>query len=192
MNEIMSTPNGPENIAYDGRIRSLEVATAKLEVTLQKMDQATELQAQEYSRRLHELNGEYKRDRERQADFVSTDKYEDKIAAMDEARIAAVHSEKEAREQALLRVDEKFEEYVQRWELRQREMDQTINTLSKAAAEAKNIAESQGRQTRAEAEASAQRAKDAAAEATRRQTRNITIMGIILATVVGVANFVPF
>jgi len=115
-----------------------------------------------------------------QHDYVTQEKYEDKLK-----------SEADARSHALSRIDEKFEEYVQRWELRQREMDQTIATLSRAATEARQIAESQGRQTRAEAEQSAQRQKDAATEAQRRQTRNITIMGIVLAAVVGIANLLP-
>lgn len=196
----------------------LEIKVARLQEKVEARDKALEVQAAEYERRLHDLNGEYKRDRERQREYVSTekheadlkaerlkfsefvvryeqrheelvnaqfryvttDKYEDKLA-----------SEKDAREHALTRIDEKFNEYVQRWELRQREMDQTIATLSKAASEARRIAEDQGRQTRAEADAQAQRNKDEQREVSRRQTRNITVMGIVLASVVGLANLLP-
>ncbi len=164
----------------DGPRNDTEIHLAVLEERVEQMDKAIKLQASEYERRLNALNHAHEKAVEVQHTYVTQDKYEDKLK-----------SEADARVHALARIDEKFEEYVQRWELRQREMDQTIATLSKAAAEARQIAESQGRQTRAEAEQMAQRQKDAAMEAQRRQTRNITVMGIVLAAIVGVANLLP-
>lgn len=175
----------------DEDLQKLEIQVARLQEKVEARDKALTVQAKEYERRLHDLNGEYKRDRERQTDFVSIDKYEDKIAAMDEARTTAVEAEKMARETALQRVDEKFIEYVKKWEQIQAEQAATIVTLSQAAAEAKRIAEDQGRQTRAEAETAARRQKDEQQEAARRQTRNITLMGIGLAFIVGLANILP-
>lgn len=175
----------------EDRIRSLEVAIAVLETTVRATEKALELQALEYERRLHALNGEYTRDRERQKDYITVDKYEDKIEAMDKARVAAVEAEKSAREAALLRVNENLNDYVKRWEQRQRETEMTISTLSAAAAEAKQIAENQGRQTREEADQEARRQKEAAEANMRRQNRNITIMGICLAAIVGLVNLLP-
>lgn len=174
-----------------GDIQELEILVARLQEKIEARDKALLVQADEYERRLHDLNGEYKRDRERQQDFVSIDKYEDKIAAMDEARTTAVEAEKQARETALERVDEKFNEYVKKWEQIQAEQAATIVTLSQAAAEAKRIAEDQGRLTRKESEDQSRRQKDEQREAARRQTRNITLMGIGLAFVVGLANVLP-
>lgn len=175
----------------DDDLHKLEIQVARLQEKVDARDKALKVQAEEYARRLHDLNGEYKRDRERQNDYVAIDKYEDKIAAMDEARTTAVESEKQARETALQRVDEKFVEYVKKWEQIQAEQAATIVTLSAAASEAKRIAEDQGRQTRAEADAQGRRQKDEQQEAARRQTRNITIMGIGLAAIVGLANLLP-
>lgn len=170
---------------------ALDVRVARLEERIAASEKAVELQFNENMRRLHDLNGSYSRDRERQNDYVTTDKYEDKIAAMDEARIVAVESEKSARQEALIRVDEKFEDYIKRWELSKREQDATIATLSLAAAEAKQIAENQGRQTREEADRQARDNKAAQEAASRKQTRNVTIVGIALAAVVGLANLLP-
>lgn len=206
--------NGDQDLHY----HNLDVAVAKIEVTLEKMEEATELQAAEYARRLEDLNGEYKRDRDRQQDFVSTERFETSLKAekdkfsefiqryetRHEEIVNAQHqyvttdkyedklaAEKDAREHALQRVDERFAEYVTRWEARQREIDQTIVTLSQAAAEAKRIAEDQGRQTRAEADAQARAQKEVSEIQQRKQTRNITVVGIILAAIVGLVNLVP-
>lgn len=175
----------------EASVRALEIAIARLQERFDASEAATKLQATEYARRLKDLNGEYQRDKDRQTDYVTTDKYEDKIAAMDSARVAAVNSEKDAREAALLRVDEKFDDYVKKWEQIQQDQAAQIITLSAAAAEAKRIAEDQGRQTRAEADQAARAQKEAQQDAVRRQTRNITLMGIFLAAVVGLANLLP-
>lgn len=162
------------------RVRDLEVQIGRMEVALDERLVAVKLQAGEYERRLDQLNHAHEAAIEVQHTYVTQDKYEDKLS-----------SEQEARTHALARIDEKFEEYVQRWELRQREMDQTIATLSKAAAEARQIAENQGRQTREEAERAARDQKEAAEAAQRKTTKNIAIVGIVLAGLVGIANLLP-
>lgn len=100
------------------------------------LDKALKLQAREYERRLHDLNGEFERDRTRQHDYVTTDKYESQLEA-----------EKVAREAALLRVDEKFNEYIKRYEARQREVDLLLAAQSGAADQAQRAVEEQGRKS---------------------------------------------
>lgn len=189
---------------FEERLRKVELLVARVVEQFKASESATRLQAEEYKRRLHELNGEYKRDRERQQDFVSMDKYEDKISAMDEARITAVQAEKEAREAALLRIDEKFDEYVRKWEQIQGAQAEQIVTLTAAAAEAKRIAEDQGRQTRSEADKQAQAQEREAEKKFQKQqllaaeqARKTTRVGIAIAAtvtlVVAIANGVgPF
>lgn len=122
------------------------------------LDKALELQASEYERRLHLLNGEFERDRARQHDYVTTDKYESTLEA-----------EKSAREAALLRVDEKFEDYIKRYEIRQREVDLLLAAQAGAADEAKRAVEDQG----------------------RKSNRNLGIASLVLGVVVFGANLVP-
>ena len=122
------------------------------------LSKALELQAIEYERRLHALNGEFERDRTRQHDYVTTDKYESTLEA-----------EKMAREAALLRVDEKFEEYVKRYEVRQREVDLLLAAQSGAAEEAKRAVEEQG----------------------RKSNRNLGIASLGLGIIVFAANILP-
>lgn len=100
-------------------------------------------EAIELARRLHDLNGEYKRDRERQADYVRIEKFEDKLKT-DAERLKA---ESVAREAALLRVDEKFDDYVKRYEQDKRETDLALAAQKGAAEQAKRAAEEQGRKS---------------------------------------------
>lgn len=122
------------------------------------LDKALQLQATEYERRLHDLNGEFERDRTRQHDYVTVDKYESTLA-----------SEKIAREAALLRVDEKFDDYVKRYEIRQREVDLLLAAQAGAADEAKRAVEEQG----------------------RKSNRNLGIASLILGAIVFGANLIP-
>lgn len=129
-----------ENEVFDAKLAGLE---ALLDVELDRIwdrfgysDEALRLQAKEYERRLHELNGAFERDRARQHDYVTTDKWETKNDA-----------EQEAREAALLRVDEKFTEYVKRYEARQREVDLLLAAQAGAADQAKRAVEDQGRKS---------------------------------------------
>lgn len=133
------------------------------------LDKALELQAKEYARRLHDLNGEYQRDRQRQAQFVSEDKWETTNKAESVARAAA-----------LLRVDEKFEEYVKRYEVRQREIDLLLAAQAGAAEEAKRAVEDAVRKSDAQSR-----------ELARRQSRNLSIASLSLGILVFAANFLP-
>lgn len=132
-------------------------------------EQALALQAAEYARRLHDLNGEYKRDRERQKDYVTIEKYEDRVKGETLARTAA-----------LLRVDEKFEDYIKRYEARQREVDLLLAAQDGAAREAKEAASAEGRRNREATDAQA-----------RKTNRNIGIVTVVLSAIVVFANLLP-
>lgn len=131
---------------------------ARLTDRMDEQEKALVLQAKEYARRLHDLNGEYQRDRARQNDYVTTDKWE-----------ATNEGERVARVAALLRVDEKFDEYVKRYEQRQREVDLLLAAQKGAAEQAIRAAEDQG----------------------RKSNRNIGIAGLVLTLIVIAANFLP-
>lgn len=121
------------------------------------LNKALELQAREYSRRLEDLNHAHARAVEVQSTFVSIDKYE-----------AATQAEERARKLALDRLDEKLEEYILRYEIRQREIDQALAIGEGASREAQRIAEEQGRKT----------------------NRNMAILGVVVAIVVAVSNYI--
>lgn len=84
---------------------------------------ALELQAKEYERRLGALNDEYGRDRARTAAFVTVDKFET----------------------AIERINEKFDDYVKRYEQDKRDLDVLLAAQRGAADEAKRAAEATGR-----------------------------------------------
>lgn len=130
----------------------------RLDERFSALSKALELQAAEYERRLHILNGEFERDRVRQHDYVTADKYETTLEA-----------EKIAREAALLRVDEKFDDYVKRYEIRQREVDLLLAAQSGAADEAKRAVEEQG----------------------RKSNRNLGLASLALGIIVFGANIIP-
>lgn len=138
--------------------RILEEREKRMDERFAALDKALMLQADEYARRLHDLNGEYQRDRARQNDYVTVDKWETAREADATARVAA-----------LLRVDEKFEEYVKRYEVRQREIDLLLAAQKGAAEAAIKAAEDQG----------------------RKSNRNIAISGVVLGLVVFLSNVVP-
>jgi hypothetical protein len=140
------------------RERLEEERQERIDERFRALDKALRLQAQEYERRLHDLNGEYQRDRQRQSDYVTVDKWEQTNKAESTARAAA-----------LLRVDEKFEEYVKRYEVRQREIDLLLSAQKGAAEAAIRAAEDQG----------------------RRSNRNIGVAGVVLGLIVLVVNIIP-
>ena len=140
----------------------------RLDERFAELDKALRLQAEEYARRLHELNGAFERDRERQGHYVTVDKYEDKMKA-----------EAQARTLALERIDEKFEDYVKRYEARQREVDLLLTAQKAAAEAAQKAAEDEGR-----------RIREQAAEQGRKQSRNLVVVGLALSAFVALANFV--
>lgn len=159
-----------ERINIRGEIENIRAVLGEREKLYDErfaaQEKALALQAREYERRLHDLNGEYKRDRERQKDYVTIDKYEDKLA-----------SEQEARENALTRVDERFEDYIKRYEARQREVDLLLTAQKAAAEAAKYAAEEQGR-----------RALDATNAQARKTNRNLGIVSLVLGVIVVVVN----
>jgi hypothetical protein len=120
------------------------------------LEHARVIQAREYERRLADLNHAHEKAVEVQHTYVTQDKYEDKLAA-----------EAEARGTALLRVDERFHDYVKRYEARQREVDLAL-AAQKGAAE------------------QVQRASE---ELSRRANRNIAIATLALAVLVAVSNY---
>ena len=137
-------------------IESLIAAERERVDTLLKANrEALELQAREYERRLAALNHAHEKAIAVQHTYVTQDKWEDRVA-----------SESAARETALLRIDEKFTDYVKRYEQRQREVDQALTTQKASAETARRFAE------------------DTAAKA----NRNIAILGIVLAAFVVVMN----
>lgn len=151
----------------------------RIEEKFAELAKALELQAKEYSRRLEALNGEYVRDRQRQAQFVSQDKWE-----------TTNEAEKQARETALLRVDEKFDAafkqindqfaiYITRYEADKREVDLRLAAQAGAAEEAKRAAEDQGRKS-----------NELQREQSRKQSRNLTIAGLLITLFVFGANFI--
>lgn len=173
-------------------IRSgLEVRLARLEEQVRAGEKAVRLQAEEYKRRLETLNHAHEQIQEILKLSVTSDKFEEYIKTENKAREEAQKVEADKRELALDRVNEKFDDYVKRWEQIQSEQAQQIVTLSAAAAEAKRIAQDQGRQTREEADRMARQQQTAAELAQRKQTRNITVAGITLAAIVGLANLLP-
>lgn len=176
----MTENNLDDRINIRGKLESIQATMDEREKRFEDyregVKEALALQASEYSRRLHELNGEYKRDRERQADFVRSDKYEDKLKADEEK----FKREAEARETALLRVDEKFNDYVRRYEQDKRDLDVLLAAQKGAAEEAVRAAEK-----------FALAAKDKANEQGRRTARNLTVMGLGLTAFVIFSSFIP-
>jgi chromosome condensin MukBEF ATPase and DNA-binding subunit MukB len=79
------------------RIRQLELQVTRLQEQLKAKQRATELQASEYERRLTALNHAHEQALEVQKTTVTADKFEE-----------YVKTESQAREAALLRVDEKI------------------------------------------------------------------------------------
>lgn len=131
-------------------------------------DRALELQAKEYDRRLDSLNHAHEKAVQVQHTYVTQDKYEDKLT-----------SEAAAREYALDRVNEKFEDYVKRYEQRQREVDLLLQAQANSQEEAKRASEK-----------AAQTAKDAAAETFRKSNRNIAIVGLLLTSIIVTMNLI--
>ncbi len=148
------------------RVRHLELTVVRLEEQLKASEKALRLQAEEYERRLDVLNHAHEEAREVAAKTVNRKEFEDYVKATQMARDEAVRTEADKRELALQRVDEKFDDYVKRYEVRQREVDQALTT-QKASAEA---------------------ARQFAQEAVQKANRNIAALGVVLAVVIAVMN----
>lgn len=131
----------------------------RLEERFAALSKALELQATEYARRFHDLNGAFERDRVRQNDYVTVDKWE-----------ARNEAEQEARTTALLRINEKFDDYLKRYEERQHEVDLLLAAQKGAAEAAIKAAEQQG----------------------RKSNRNIAVASLVLGLAVFAANVLPY
>lgn len=163
LNERINVRGYFERILRERDLREAE-RDRRYQERFEAQEKELSLAAAEYARRLHDLNGEYKRDRERQAQFVSMEKFEDKLRT-DAERL---RGESIAREAALLRVDEKFDEYVKRYEADKRETDLALALHKGAAEQAKQAAEEQG----------------------RKANRNLGIATFTLAILVAAANWI--
>lgn len=122
------------------------------------LDKALALQAEEYERRLTALNHAHDKAVQVQHTYVTQDKFEDRVA-----------TDQEKLETALLRTDEKFQDYLKRYEARQREVDLALGIADSAAKRAQEISEEQG----------------------RKANRNIAIATLVLGIIVAGANWIP-
>lgn len=133
---------------------------------------AVQLQAAEYERRLDALNHAHERAVQVQHTYVTQDKYEDKV-----------HAEASARSLALERIDEKFNDHVKRYELRQREIDLNAAALKSAQELIAQTAATTAAAAKEESSREADRAKQTALAVERRANRNLTIVGIAVAVI---------
>lgn len=171
------------------------------------LDKALELQAAEYARRLHALNGEYQRDRQRQAGYVATDKYE-----------AGIKAEAEARARETMRMNERFDDYLEMYEKRHRELEDEVRARTpQAQFDDYKKAESSARATAllrvdekfddyvkryeirqrevdlllAAQAGAADEARRAVEDQGRKSNRNLGIASLVLGMVVFAANIIP-
>lgn len=142
----------------------------RLDERFEALDKALTLQAEEYKRRLTDLNGEYKRDQSRQTNYVTTEKFEDNLKAEKLAREAALLRVDEKLDDGFRRIAEQFNEYVKRYEQDKRDLD-VLLAAQKGAAEA---------------------AKQAALEQGRKTNRNIAVVGSVLGLLVFLLNLLPY
>lgn len=146
----------------------LEVRLARLEERIEGMRAAVELQAAEYERRLQDLNHSHDEARKVQSVTVTRDRFDEYVKTEAEKTAIALRQEEEKRVLALLRVDEKFDDYITRYEQDKRETDRALDTMRGAAEQAKRTVEDQARKT----------------------NRNIGIVAIALTAVIGLANYI--
>lgn len=145
-------------LRLDELTRNDHEALVRVEEQIQGMKEARELQAEEYERRLEALNGEASRIQTILNKSVTSEKFDDYSK-----------TEKEAREIALDRVNERFTEHVKNYELRQRDVDLQLSAARGAA----------------------EQVKIATAEINRRQARNMTVGGLVISSIVVVVNILP-
>lgn len=122
----------------------------------QFLDEARKLQAGKYEDRLRDLNHSHDKALEVQHTYVTQDKFE-----------THNKTDKLAVELALNRVNEKFEDYIKRYEARQREIDLALAVQKGAADTAQRMVEEQG----------------------RKFNRNLGIATFLLAMLVAAANY---
>ena len=122
---------------------------------LDAMERALTLQAKEYARRLGVLNHAYENAEQIRGTYLNADKYETQR-----------RSDNDARELALERINEKFEEFVDRFDKRQREVDLELAQAKGEAITAQRLAEEQA----------------------RKANRNIAIVSVTLAVTIFIIN----
>jgi hypothetical protein len=139
-------------------------------------EEAGRLRAEELARRLEVLNHAHEQAREKERDFISRETYETFVLRYQDAHqavkndiVAAAKSESLKTEANFERVDEKFNEYVKRYEARQREVDLLLSAQKGAAEEAKRAVEEQA----------------------RKANRNLGIASLVLGLIVFAANTTP-
>lgn len=128
---------------------------------------ALDLQAVEYERRLQDLNHAHARAQEAQNTFLREDKYEDTQKSDEVARKLALDRLDERIAEVNRTISAKLEDYITRYEARQREIDQAIDISKGAALEAQRIAEAQ----------------------TKKNNRNMAILGIVVTIIIAVSNW---
>lgn len=176
--ENMRAVIGERSKLYDERFVQNEKNTAlamtelqrRLDVLNHAHEQAREKEVTFLSKEAYQLAhdrlvADVRKIAQEQNHFVRTDKYEDKLGADEEK----FKREAEARTMALFRIDEKFAEYIKRYEADKRETDILLAAQKGAAEQAKAAAVEQGRKT----------------------NRNIAVVGLALALLVAVANWIP-
>ena len=153
-----------------------EADMERLDERFQAQEHANELKAEELARRLEVLNHAHEQAREKERDFISRETYETFVLRYQDAHqavkneiVAATRAESEKLEAGLERVDEKFNEYVKRYEARQREVDLLLSAQKGAAEEAKRAVEEQA----------------------RKANRNLGIASLVLGVIVFAANTIP-
>jgi predicted PolB exonuclease-like 3'-5' exonuclease len=146
---------------------TVETLKALFDERFGALAKALELQAEEYERRLEDLNHAHEEARLVASRTVTREAFDQYVA-----------TEREKREFALDRVNEKFEDYIKRYEQRQREVDLLLSAQQGASEEAKRSAEEQGRKSR-----------DAIGEQARKQNRNLMIVGLVITVAVAAANY---
>lgn len=145
---------------------------------LAQEQKALRLQAEEYERRLKDLNHAHARAQEALNTFVRIDKYEDQMESEAEARKLALDRLDEKLRSLDRNINQKLDDYITKVEARQAEIDQAIALGKGATQEATRAAEEQGRKSDAQAR-----------ELARRTNRNMTILGIGVAIFVAVINY---
>jgi methionine synthase I (cobalamin-dependent) len=122
------------------RVRHIEIMVAKMASENEGKELALRLQATEYERRLETLNNENSRIANVLAKSVSQDRFDDYVMAERAREEELAKTSKQASDLALDRVNEKFDEFVRKYELRQKEVDAILTAQSAVvAAQAKTF-----------------------------------------------------
>jgi hypothetical protein len=148
----------------------------RLDERFQAQEHANVIKAEELARRLEVLNHAHEQAREKERDFIQRETYETFVVRYQDAHqslkneiVAATKAQQDRVESSFERVDEKFNEYIKRYEVRQREVDVLLAAQKGAAEEAKRAVEEQG----------------------RKSNRNLGMVSLGLGIIVFLANTIP-